>query len=84
MKLYKVTLLGMLNGYGTSYVVAEDPTSAYETVKKFLDANNLGFTDHRKMDRVELLADTVQYALPTMLHIQERLVPEVIACSAQP
>lgn len=84
MRLYKVVLLGMLSGYGTSYVVADDPTSAYDTVKKFLDKNNLGFLDHRKLDRVELLADTDQYALPTILHIQEKLVPDVTACSAQP
>lgn len=83
MRLYRVTLRGMIGEYGTSYVVAEDPTSAYSTVKAFLDAKDLGFDSQRKLDRVELLADTDQYALPTMLHIQENLVSEVVARNVQ-
>jgi hypothetical protein len=37
MKLYKVKLRRMLDSYGISYVVATDPTNAYNMVKSFLD-----------------------------------------------
>ena len=73
----------MIGEYGTSYVVAEDPTSAYNTVKAFLDAKDLGFESQRRLGCVELLADTNQYALPTMLHIQANLVSEVMARNDQ-
>ncbi len=68
MKLYRVTLKGMnsmlLTGsvtYGIAYVVAEDATKAYETVRQYLDKENIGFVGEREMDSVQLLADTAQY-----------------------
>ena len=66
MKLYKVNLRGMkINStgvaYGVSYVIAEDPYSAYQKVKDFLDDNDIGFSKDREMDSVELIADSKQY-----------------------
>jgi hypothetical protein len=60
--LYRVKLRGMTSAsistaYGDSYVVASDPTTAYEIVKKYLDENNLGFSSERVLDRVELIAE---------------------------
>lgn len=62
MRLYKVRLRGLHGGlvdtdYGTSYVVAEDPTSAYAKVKKFVDEKDLGFQHDRELGSVTLLAD---------------------------
>jgi len=42
-------------------VVAEDPTSAYETVKKYLDSKDVGFHKDREMESIELLAETGDY-----------------------
>ena len=65
MDLFKVTLRGMtasLNTvYGVSYVVAPDLTTAYETVRKYLDEKNLGFRHEREVDTVELLASEGDY-----------------------
>ena len=65
-KLFRVTLRGMLSpvtgpAYGDSYVVATDPTSAYDVVRKFLDKNDIGFPRDREMDKVELVAGTDRY-----------------------
>ncbi len=42
-------------------MVAEDPTSAYETVKKYLDSKDVGFHKDREMESIELLAETGDY-----------------------
>jgi hypothetical protein len=75
MKLYKVTLRGMTvtsTGvvYGVSYAVAEDPTSAFSKVKKFLDTNDIGFSKERELLSIELVADTNIYpSCGTILHL---------------
>jgi hypothetical protein len=75
MKLYKVTLRGMTvtsTGvvYGVSYAVAEDPTSAFLKVKKFLDTNDIGFSKERELLSIELVADTNIYpSCGTILHL---------------
>lgn len=66
MKLFKVTLRGMLSKssgpcYGISYVVAEDPTEAYNKIRKFLDDNDIGFDSDRELDTVELIAHNAEY-----------------------
>ena len=66
MKLFKVRLRGLGGGYtgidyGTSYVVAEDPTSAYVMVRKFIDENDFGFQHERELYSVELIADSYRY-----------------------
>lgn len=77
VKLYIVELQGMkscfgvYNEYGISYVVATDPTNAYEMVKTFLDSNDLGFSHDRRLKSVTLLADEKQYNEKNMLFIQK-------------
>ena len=66
MRLYKVTLTGMINSvsgvsYGESYVIAEDPNEAYLKVRSFLNENNIGLKVHRELKSIELLADEYQY-----------------------
>lgn len=66
MKLYRVKLRGMLGtacgtAYGNPYVVAEDPTAAVRIVQEYLNARDLGFTQERELDSVELLAEEGEY-----------------------
>ena len=61
MNLYEVILRGMQNDYGSSYVVATDPTSAYNIVRKFLDDNDIGFSGDRELSKIALLAGTNRY-----------------------
>lgn len=60
MKLFKVILQGY-GRYGTSYVMAKDPTSAYKKVKDYLDDNDLGFPKDRELESIELIADSDYY-----------------------
>lgn len=66
MKLFKVTLRGMLNAnigvaYGISYVVAEEPTIAYKQLRIFLDTNAIGSEKDRELKTIELIADEYLY-----------------------
>jgi len=75
MKLFKVILRGMTVSstgvvYGVSYAVAQDPTTAYLKVKKFLDDNDIGFSKERELLSVELIADSNVYpSCGTLLHL---------------
>ena len=60
-KLYKVTCRGMRSTHGTAYVVANDAGDAYARVRAELDKRDLGFTDDREMESVELIAEDCQY-----------------------
>jgi len=65
-KLYRVTCRGMLDdttgtAHGIAYVVAKDPTSAYEMLRRYLDDNDLGFERDRELDSVELVAEGSDY-----------------------
>jgi len=74
-KLYRVTLRGMTYNstgvaYGLSYVIAENPDEAYKKVRKFLDDNNLGFSEDRELDKIELIADSYRYTdVGYLLHL---------------
>lgn len=60
MKLYLVKLRGMsVGGHKESYVVANEPSEAYKTVRKFLDEKKWGFDDDRELLSVELLAESI-------------------------
>ena len=66
LKLYKVTCKGMTTSftgcaYGVAYVVASDPTEAYEKVRTDLEKQDLGFRKDRELDRIELLAENTDY-----------------------
>ena len=67
MKLFKVRLKGMTysstgNVWGESYVIANDPTEAYEKVKAHLIEKKVGFDKDRELDTVQLIADEKDYA----------------------
>jgi hypothetical protein len=73
--LYRVTLRGMKTSiagtvaYGVSYVLASNPTSAYATVRYFLDKNDLGFSHERQLEKIELIAECKRYPeCGTILH----------------
>lgn len=66
-KLYLVKLRG-LGGYASSgapmqssYAVAEDPSSAYDMVRKWLDKKNYGFVRDRALDSVTLMAEDYEF-----------------------
>ena len=61
MKLFRVITRKSYGKYSTFYVVAEDPTTAYDKVKKFLDDNDLCFFNDRAMKTIELIADNEKY-----------------------
>jgi hypothetical protein len=57
MNLYRVTLRGLImSPWGTSYVVATDPTAAYEAVRVKLERRDYGFRTDRELSKVELIA----------------------------
>jgi hypothetical protein len=64
-RLYLVTLKGLHgitgSNYQASYVVATDPTSAYEKVREYLDKHDIGFPRDRAMDSIKTVADTNPY-----------------------
>ena len=69
MNLYKVTCKGMdyvsastCNvAHGVGYVVAKDPTSAYQKVREHLDKRDLGFEHERELKSIELVAAAEDY-----------------------
>ena len=67
--LYKITLQGMVATYGTAYVVAEDPTSAYQKVRKEIDKKDLGFSKERKLKSIELIAVDNMIDFPIGLYL---------------
>lgn len=78
MKLYLVKLRGMQStatgtAYGVSYVVAKNPTQAYNIVRKYVDVKDLGFEDQREMESIKLIAETGDYPeCRTQLFIAEK------------
>jgi hypothetical protein len=65
-KLYKVTLKGMTYSStgparGISYVVATDPTEAYERLRLFLDKEKYGYERERELHTIELMAEAFNY-----------------------
>lgn len=67
LKLYRVTLQGMtgLVGtnmiYGVSYVVATNSAEAYQSVREWLDKEDVGYVDDRELASVDLVADAARY-----------------------
>ena len=61
MKLYRINLRGSFDSVGIPYVVADDPTTAYDTVRCFLNDRELGFPKERAMESIELIADESEY-----------------------
>ncbi len=66
LKLYRVTCRGMTTSsagvaHGIAYVLAGNPAEAYEIVLDDLNKRDIGFYKERALDRVELLAENVEY-----------------------
>lgn len=64
--LYRVTLRGMRSNvtgtaYGWPYVVASNPTEAYDKVYQYLCKRDVGFSKDRELVSIELLAGTGDY-----------------------
>jgi hypothetical protein len=57
MNLYKITL----QGHGVHFVVATDPTAAYEFVKRWMDAKDYGFVKDRTLAAIDLVAESGEY-----------------------
>lgn len=57
MNLYKIEL----NGLGTHYVVAKDPTAAYRLIRGEYDAKEYGFSKQRALVTVTLIAECSEY-----------------------
>ena len=68
MNLYRVTLQGMNSSiagnvaHGIPYVVADNPTEAYNKVRQYLDEKDYGFPSDRVLKSVELLASDDIYS----------------------
>jgi hypothetical protein len=63
-KLYRVELKGLsgpIMDLSCSYVIATDPTSAYNKVKKWLDEKDYGFKHDRELSAIHLLAEDYEY-----------------------
>lgn len=61
MNLYRVKINMADDLYGTSYVVAENPSDAYKAVRDLLDYEDIGMSEQRSMKSVELLAEAKDY-----------------------
>lgn len=67
MKLYRVKMKGMHTAvtgpiYGDAYVIADNPTEAYEIMKRNIDEWDVGFSDNRVLKSIELIADEERYS----------------------
>lgn len=72
--LFRVTLRGMHDSHGISYVIAEDAGSAYATVLADMNKRDLGFSKDRAMLKVELMAEGADYpSCGVKLYISEEL-----------
>jgi len=65
MKLFKVELRGNRSFLGvddqTSYVVASDPTTAYEIVRSYLERRDMGDDEDRELEKIQLIAEEGNY-----------------------
>lgn len=57
MKLFLVRLKGPIGKHNNCYVLAEDPTTAYNKVRNFLDDEEIGHPRARALDSIEVVAD---------------------------
>lgn len=56
MNLYKLILRATHSQYSPCFVVAEDPTSAYNKVRQYLDEKDYFFRSERELESIELIA----------------------------
>lgn len=58
MQLFRISLKGPIGNHNNCYVLADDPTDAYNKVRKFLDDEDIGFRRARALNSIEVIADT--------------------------
>lgn len=73
-KLYLVKLRGLTSPtdveLNKTYVVAKDPTEAYEKIRTWLDDKDYGFAHEREMESIELIAEDYEFTdVKTMLFL---------------
>lgn len=61
LRLFKVYVRGAITGFNPSYVIATDPTSAYDKVYDFLERKKWGFSKERILQSIELIAEASEY-----------------------
>jgi hypothetical protein len=65
VKLYLVRIRGgyssVSTNYNEIYVIADNPTAAYDMVFDYLDKNDLCFTDDRELKNITLIAEASPY-----------------------
>ena len=67
MKLYRVTCRGMTSSigsnavHGIAYVVSDNAEEAYQKLRKHLDKEDLGFSNERTLESIELIAEEGKY-----------------------
>ena len=61
LRLFKVYVRGAITGFNPSYVIATDPTSAYDKVFDFLERKEWGFSKERLLQSIELIAEASEY-----------------------
>jgi hypothetical protein len=63
LKLYRVETQGMTSSFigstahGVAYVVAIDPSEAYEKLRAYLDEHNFGLSKERELKSITLIAE---------------------------
>jgi len=60
MKLYKIKIRTYKAGC-VNYVVANNPTEAYQILRKYLDEKDYFFEKERELDNIELVAEEGDY-----------------------
>ena len=65
LTLYKVSIKNLKS----FYVVAENPSQAYEKTRKFLDDNDWYIIKYRELDTIEVIADDYKNSENEMLII---------------
>lgn len=58
--LYKVSVK-CIGTYSSCYVVAEDPTEAYEKYRNYLNKKDILYNDERKLASIILIAEESEY-----------------------
>ena len=61
-KLYQIiTGLPSSNKCWCSYVIADDPTAAWEKVKDYIEKKDIGFSIDRRLKSIEVIAEDCDF-----------------------
>jgi len=76
-QLYKV-MLKTHHEFRENYVVAENPTMAYQAVKDYYDKKDIGFAEERELDSRHLISDARSVIYVIRLFVVERATEKEI------